>query len=420
MNFKRHNYKRSFNHQETLGRVLNICLISREYPPETGWGGIGTYTYHLAQGLADLGHQVHVISQALDSDQEYCDGDVFVHRITHPSIFLYKGRLKEFGLRLEYSYRVNQKLKELINKYRIDIVESANFSAEGFLYSFHKSTPLVTRLHTHFSEVIEFSQWPRTIDRRLSCWLENATILKSDLITCSTHRHKDLVFREIGVNGKNIEIIPLGIPLPILENKKDKNDKALTVLYVGRLERRKGVQVLFRAIPDILKQLPETKFVIIGRDTFVSKDFISFDGERKDSFKEVLIASIPKKYLQNIEFLDYLDSRDLNDYYANCDIFVAPSLYESFGFIYIEAMSYGKPVIGCSVGGVPEVIKQGIDGILVPPQDSDSLSRAITQLARDCQLRMKLGNRARERVRRDFSSKLMAENTVRAYKSLVK
>ncbi len=399
---------------------MNVCLVSREYPLQTAWGGIGRYTYLLAHGLIKLGCQVHVICQSLDVDKEYIEDNVFIHRISHQTFFYHKDFLKEFCLRLEYSYRVYQKLKELIKKYHIDIVEVPNFSAEGFVYSLFKKTPLVTRLHTHFSEVIEFSEWQKTFDRYLSCRLEDSVILKSDLVICSTQKHKEVIFDEIGLDSKNTEIIPLGVPLPDLKENNSKHNHPLTILFVGRLEKRKGIHILFKAIPHVLEEFPDTKFLIIGRDTYVSKDFISFSGKEEDSSKKKLTESIPKKYLKNIYLLDYVDSRTLSQYYSSCDIFVAPSLYESFGFIYIEAMSYAKPVIGCGVGGVPEIIKDGEVGILVPPQDHIRLAEAIIRLYRNSALRLKLGVNARRCVRDNFTVELMAKRTLSAYKKTLK
>lgn len=398
---------------------MNICLISREYPPETGWGGIGTYTYHLAHGLANLGHRVHIIAQSLDVDKEYLDGKVYVHRIVHKTLFPCKGPFREFALRLEYSQMIYQKLKEIIKKYCIDIVETPNFSAEGFVYSLSKKAPLVTRLHTHFSEVIEFCQWPKTFDRNLSCRLEDSTILRSDLVTCSSQRHKDIVFDEIGLNSKNIEIIPLGIPLPDLIENSSKVDNPLTVLFVGRLEKRKGVHILIKSIPYVLKEIPNVTFILIGRDTFINPDYISFDGQEKYSFKTQLIKNIPDQFQQNVRFLGHVDNSELSKYFRSCNIFVGPSLYESFGFIYIEAMSYGKPVIGCKVGGIPEVMVDQKTGFLVPPGDPIALAKAIIFLLRNKQYREEMGRAARRHVEMNFTRELMCKNTLRAYRKVL-
>ncbi|MCM8773922.1 MAG: glycosyltransferase [Candidatus Omnitrophica bacterium] len=393
---------------------LNICFLSREYPPDTGWGGIGTYTYQLARGLVREGYQVHVICQSLDRDKEYVDNGVFVHRISHKTIFPFKGRFREFGLRWEYSLSVYRKLIEIIDKYNIDIVEAPNLSGEGFIYSFHKRTPLVTRLHTHYSEVINFLNWDRTVDRRLSCWFENIAILRSDLITCSTRAHLELVAREVGIRTEKIKIIPLGVPIPQLNIHYKENSNPI-VLFVGRLEKRKGVHTLIQSVPYVLEEIPKAQFIIVGRDTFVNDKEISFWGQKEYSYKEYLINILPWEYRENVKFLGYVSQDELDRYYRVCDIFVAPSLYESFGLIYIEAMSYAKPVIGCGVGGVPEVIKDGVNGILVPPQEPQRLAEAIIRLLKEKRYAQKIGNSAREYVEKFFSIDKMVENTLSAY-----
>ncbi len=397
---------------------LNICLVSREYPPETGWGGIGTYTYHLAHGLSALGHQVHVVAQSLDINKDYRDGDVFVHRIAHRTVFYNKGSLKEFALRLEYSRRVNGKIQELIKKYGIDIVEGPNLAGEAFVYNFSRKTALVTRLHTHFSEVIDFIGWNKTLDLKLSCYLEDAVVLRSDLVLCSTRKHAETISWETGLSSKKIEIVPLGIPLSDLKNEQRGNGD-LKVLFVGRLEKRKGVQVLLKAIPHVLDAVPEAVFDIVGRDTFVNSDFVSFHGNQKESFKARLIEGLPEKYRAKVRFLGHVTDQALAEYYRACDVFVAPSLYESFGLIYIEAMGHGKPVIGCGVGGVPEVVKDGETGLLVPPEDPQRLACGIIQLLKDPEMRREMGQKARKHAESCFTRKLMAERTVAVYRKAI-
>lgn len=394
---------------------MNICLISREYPIETGWGGIGVYTYHLAHGLADEGHNVFVICQSLGAEREYKDKNVFVFRISHPSIFSGKGKLKEFALRLEYSFRVHQKICELAKRRRIHIIEGPNLSAELFIHSLLRKAPIVTRLHTHYSEVIRFRGWKRTLDLKLSCWLEDAVILKSNLVICSTKSHAELVSPEAGIRADDVRIIPLGVPLPDLQSASADKQDHLNVLFVGRLEKRKGVQELIKAVPFVLKEVPAVKFFIIGRDTFLDNETASFNGNKEDSFMSMLKKSIPGSCLNNVEFLGYVESRELESYFMRCDIFVAPSLYESAGFIYLEAMSYAKPVIGCKVGGVLELVKDQETGLLVPPEDPAALAKAIVILLKDNNRRSEMGMAARKHVELNFTREIMAKNTLNAY-----
>ncbi|MGD0336270.1 MAG: glycosyltransferase [Candidatus Omnitrophota bacterium] len=393
---------------------LCICLVSREYPPDTCWGGIGTYTYRLARGLAAAGHAVHVVCQGLIVDRDYEEEGVYVHRVSHKSCFPLKGKFREFGLRWEYSQSVYEKIRGLIKKHPIDVVEAPNLSGEGFIYSLHKRVPLVTRLHTHFSEVAHFLDWKMTMDRRLSCWFENAAILRSDIITCSTQAHARLVSGIIGISQAKIKIIPLGVEIPHLNGDIAVNNPPI-VLFVGRIEKRKGIHILMQAIPSVLKEIPGVKFLIAGRDSYITEEEVSFSGPQHLSYQQQLIKMLPVECKGQVEFLGHVSGDQLKRLYSACDILVAPSLYESFGQIYIEAMSYGKPVIGCGVGGVPEVINDGQTGILVPPGDAERLSSAIVGILSDRIALRQMGKAAREHIEQSFSLEKMVTHTASVY-----
>lgn len=404
--------------------LLNVCLLSREYPLESGWGGIGTYTYELAHGLAKSGHNVHVIALSLDGDKKYMDGNIHIHRLSHYDLFSFKRPFLEFAVRLEYSYRLYLKLKEIINRYNIDIVEAPNFFAEPFIYSIFKKIPLVIRLHSPYAEIIKAYGWQKTLDHTLSCSLEDFSIMRCDMVISSTDICARAMAEQLGIDYKKIEVIPLGVNIPDINELQSLNSYAsngkLEVLFIGRLEYRKGVHVLMQAIPHVLEKLPNTHFTFIGRDTFLNARYSSFEGTKEESIKESLLKYFPKKYFQNIRFLGYVDKENLSDYLSSCDVFVAPSLYESFGLIYIEAMAYGKPVIGCNVGGVPEVVKDGETGILVPPENIELLAKAIISLLNDSGLRLKMGNNAREYVKNNFTREIMVEKTLAVYKKVLK
>jgi len=118
---------------------MNICLISREYPPETGWGGIGTYTHSLAHGLAENGQGVYVLSYATGEEPVYKDGKVTVHRVK-PKGMRGMWRLNSFFpvSPVLYSRRIAARLAELVSTCKIDIVETPEWQAEIFWYLFKK------------------------------------------------------------------------------------------------------------------------------------------------------------------------------------------------------------------------------------------------------------------------------------------
>ena len=104
---------------------------------------------------------------------------------------------------------------------------------------------------------------------------------------------------------------------------------------------------------------------------------------------------------------------------AHCDVFVAPSLYESFGIVFLEAMRLGKPVIGTRVGGVPEIVHHGVTGILVPPLDAGALAQAILTLARDLQARTQLGAAGLVRFLQHFTLDEFAHRSEQFYHQVI-
>jgi len=404
------------------GGSIKLCLISREFPPETDWGGIGRYTYLLAKGLARRGHNVHVITQTFQNEEyEYIENRVYVHRIKHPEIFKVKRPFEEFARRIEYSWRVYRKILELIDKYDIQIVEGPNFSGECFVYSLFKKTPLITRIHTPYIEVIRNFGWKLTPDRKLSCNLEDMLIERSDFITCSTNIYAQIMKKKSGLNSK-IKVIPLGIEIPQLESTYYPRDtsKPLNVLFVGRLEKRKGVHVLMEAIPKVIDRLKYVEFTIVGRDTFFQRDETSFKSPERKNFKTEFYEKLPSEIKRKVHLVGEVSKDELENYYKNCDLFVAPSLHETFGFVYLEAMSCGKPVVGCKVGGVPEVIKDGKTGFLVEPSNPDQLAEAIVRILKDPKLRLEIGMESRRYVGERFHLRDMVKKTEKLYEALIK
>src|SRR5262249_33699930 len=132
------------------------------------------------------------------------------------------------------------------------------------------------------------------------------------------------------------------------------------LLFVGRLESRKGIDVLLDAIPDVLAQFPDAVLDIVGDDTIPKPDGTT---SKHEFLKRDLAALVRAR----ITFHGRVEEHELREFYRDCDIFVAPSRYESFGLVFLEALMFGKPVIGCDAGGGPEVVTDGETGYLVAP-----------------------------------------------------
>jgi len=174
------------------------------------------------------------------------------------------------------------------------------------------------------------------------------------------------------------------------------------VLFVGSNMQRKGLPVLIRAAPYILASLPETEFWVVGEDRSIWR------------MKELCRAEGVEHVFH---FWGWKSGLDLLKLYSQADVFAMPSLVEAFGVVFLEAMACGIPVVGTYVGGIPEIVKDGYNGLLVSPGDHLQLSQAIIRLLQDKGLRSHLAKGGIETAYQ-FSVQRMMQCTYEVYKNL--
>ena len=153
------------------------------------------------------------------------------------------------------------------------------------------------------------------------------------------------------------------------------------------------------------------KFVIAGADTG--------DAPQGRSYQEYFASFATPTAREATTFLGYVEAAALAQLYADCDIFVAPSLSESFGLIYLEAMAHAKPVVAFHTGAVPEVVAHSKTGILVERGSTAELANALVNLAGDAEMRQEMGKRGYERLRTRFTAERMVEETVACYRQII-
>lgn len=391
---------------------LKIAFLSQEFSKNCN-GGVCRYSYDLAHALSELGNEVHVITKSENNAYEFKDKKVMVYKIVPEKIDLpnFPGNMEVSQKNLAYSYSASLKLLNLIDKCGIQIVEAPLWDAEGFVFSLIKNIPIVVRIETPLFKVAEIQGWSITKDLKLANWMEGEAVRRADIVIAISKDIGTIISNHHKISKEKIEFCPLGIELPD-KNIQDsvRKEGYFTVLFVGRLEKRKGVETLFKAIPKVLEKAPDTQFNIVGKDTNLSSG---------GSYKKYLLEKLNKKFHKNVNFIGYVDDQELKNYYKNSDLFVAPSIYESFGLIFLEAMAWGKPVIGCNVGGIPEIVEDGKEGILVQPDNENSLAEAILKLLNDNELRKEMGINGNRKVKDEFTKKIMAEKSYKIYKKLL-
>jgi len=183
-------------------------------------------------------------------------------------------------------------------------------------------------------------------------------------------------------------IIPNGVDIdhfsPDVSPIDEFGDGKLNILFVGRLEKRKGVKYLLEAFKQVKQEIPNSRLIIVGPGTRL----------RGKYEKHVM-----RNGLKDVIFTGLVPYEELPRYYKTADVFCAPATgRESFGIILLEAMAVGKPIVASNIEGYASVVSHGVDGLLVPPADKGSLAQALISLLTDGSLRQEMGVKGRTKA----------------------
>ncbi|GIW86299.1 MAG: hypothetical protein KatS3mg108_0623 [Isosphaeraceae bacterium] len=400
------------------GRRLCICLVSQEYPPGN-YGGIGRFTHDMAVGLAELGHEVHVVA-ATRGEPERTDYEagVWVHRIdessdAHPELAAWPVARRN----LNRAAAVHREVRRLAEVRSLDIVQAPIWDCEGTLCQLDGPWKNVLSLQTTAAIAAALNPgWGASPAGQGALALERFTVQNAQWIHTISQEILDRVECDhaIRFERERVGLVPLGVedrPADAGLESKPSTGGLVHVLFVGRLEKRKGIDVLLEAATRLLRRRSDVAFHIVGDD--------SLSGPDGQTYRQRFETSTDPSLLRRVFFYGRVPEAELAAHYARCDIFCAPSRYESFGLIYIEAMRFGKAVVGCRVGGVPEIIDHEVCGLLVPPDDPEALAAALERLVADASLRASLGEEARRRFQDHFTRQAMVQRIESFYQKMI-
>lgn len=368
---------------------MNICLVSQEYPPETGGGGIGTQTFLKAQGLSARGHEVHVVSTSWDEQARmYRDGAVMIHRIAEPKLAV-EGYEPSTSW-LAYSMAVAEKLHALGKETKFDVIQFAEYGGEGFIFQTdtfaHRQAKYVVQLHGPLSMFSETMGWPEPgTFLEIGMFMERTVMRHTDRLMASSRYVAKFCGRE------DAAVVHSGVDTRMFSPRPRPADERMPrILFVGTIVGNKGVGLLVEAVLRLRAKFPKICLRIVGKG----------EAELQDKLRAQIAGAGATAHF---EFTGPVMHDQLTEHYAWCDCFAAPSTIETLGNTYLEAMACGRAPIACNTGGTPEVVLDGETGLLIAPRDVNALEEAILKLSADAGLRERLANRGRQWVEENFS-----------------
>ncbi len=277
----------------------------------------------------------------------------------------------------------------LVRRYRLAATDATDLAAALVLIPIKWLTGVRLLLHLQFQffemSAMAFPRWKRwafRVGARVACRY-------ADSIRCVTEDIKEQALRA-GVEPGKLVVIPTRCDATLFDPARVPRQAGTgrQLLYVGSLTKLKGVDVLLEAMPQILSQFPNARLRLVG------------DGPlRREVERQIVEAGLSGA----VDLVGVLPYSGIPEVLASADIFVFPSRSEAMPRAVLEAMAMERPVVASRVGGIPEAVRDGVEGLLVPPGDAGALATAVCRVLHDPQLAYALGRRGRQRILERFT-----------------
>jgi glycogen synthase len=379
---------------------MKLAMVTREFPPHAG--GIGSYTEKTARTLAAAGHEVHVVTEAVAcSPGDEIEGRLQIHRLP-PS------RLRPREVRsLHRAVAVARALRRLGP---FDVVQACEWEGEASVFALRPTAPLITRIATPRYLVDSLNATPARERRRhaVVSAMERWQTRHSTRVIAPSRAMAEEVARAWRLDAGAITIVPTGIRPPAFDATgiPDRLRGTRFVLFFGRLEVRKGVDVWLDALPQVLAMHGDITAVFAGRDAGLGgRPFVDVAGERAAAIWDRLL------------FLPHLPHAQLFPLIAASTLVVLPSRWENLANACLEAMVLGRVVVATTGSAFAEMIEDGVHGFLVAPGEAAALGRVVATALDDPERLAAMGAAARGRAA-DFDLDRMVARLLDVYREV--
>lgn len=389
---------------------LRILFISSQYPPYAT-SGLCTHVYNLTRALAHLGCEVHLVTYGPTNANKRING-VHVH-------FLKSSKIP-VGKEIVFSLSSTKKISKLCRDFAIELVHGQSPASFGYgLMRDHKLPYVVTMHGTSFGEIDALLKWPTFDLKSLKqifmvhpfysalTWIEykqaDKLIAVSQAIAQEATRFYHLKKEKIIVISNGADSLNEFSTKAKIHTPPEKQG-AYTILFVGRLTRRKGAAYLIKAMPQILDNFPDTMLYIVG------------EGEQRSNLQNVIMKL---KIGNHVKFLGKVSQSMLYSLYSRVNVYVHPSLYEPFSIAILEAMNMGIPVAVTRTGGSSEIITHGKNGLLIDPGNSSQLASAVKEIFSNTSLSREFAQQAMNTIKIRYTWEKIAQETLKLYESVL-
>jgi glycosyltransferase involved in cell wall biosynthesis len=411
-------------------RICFLCYRGNMY-----CGGQGIYMYYLTRELRRLGHEVDVMVGP--PYPEIAEG-IRVHKL--PSLNLYdcaiEGRtwlpqdnpyrifspanlfefmatkMGMFPEMLTFSLRAYQKVRQLLPEYRFDVVHDNQCLAYGLLLIRALNIPVVDTIHHPLpidlkADIVQARHVFQAIRQCLFYppMMQGLVARMLDRVIVDSESSAEEVSRVFRVPDHKMRLVYVGVDTDVFRGVDGRHKTPNSLIVVGRTEdRKKGILYLLQALRLLKSENVDVKLTVV--------DYVFPDNFAPRLVREYGLEDV-------VRFTGRISTEELVREYSKAEVAVTASVYEGFGLPAAEAMACEVPVIATRAGALPEVVKDGETGLLVPPHDAAALAAAIKQLQGDQHLRRRLGGNGRKRVQQCFSWELAAKQTLSVYEEAI-
>ncbi|HHV15917.1 MAG TPA: glycosyltransferase family 4 protein [Gelria sp.] len=384
---------------------MKVLLFSWEYPPHM-FGGLGQHVFDLSRFMVKQGAEIHIITPRVQNCPDYQEENgVHIHRVGNS--YLEGENFKSWTFRFN-----SDAIREAVNiNNRIggfDLVHAHDWlvAYAGRAVTKIFEIPLVTTIHAteHGRNLGLHNRLQLEIHE-----IEKNLALEADRVICCSQYMQDEINTLFGRSRDDIIIIPNGVDpdifLPMPENPRfNIGEEDKVIVFLGRLVPEKGVWYLVNSFPQVLAEVPQARLYIGGKGP-MSADL------RKLTQKLGLE--------DKVVFTGFIYHEERNYIYHKARVAVFPSLYEPFGIVALEAMATNTPVIVGDVGGLADIVEDGVTGLKVTPANEEELANAITRVLKDENLADNICNNASDVITSVYNWEVIARSTIKVYEQVL-